>query len=358
MKQRVSPAALAWSLVGTVVGAGYASGQEIYQFFVRYGEGGIIGIPLSALLFSVVFSQTIRVAQETGTNNWRDLLGRICPPIVALLLEGTFFLSLFTGVSIMLAGSGAVLSDSFAVPVSWGIGATALVVIGALLFQIRGLAGVNQLLMPLLFFGVALLAIIYLPRLTPFLFSSTLPIRRGWAFSALLYVAYNLIPVVAVLAGMSDKASQRTARQGAFWAGVCLGLMSLAIALPLYLLPKIGEIPILQTIIPLGAWPRVFYTVAVWAAMMTTALANGYGIAVWVMKQGVPYGAGVVLTVLASLPLAGWKFSELVRKLYPLYGYAGLVFLFFLFLPRKIIVVPELQVGRVLQKKREKNIIK
>ncbi len=40
--------------VGGVIGAGFASGQELVVFFVRYGAGGLVGILLSvALLISV-----------------------------------------------------------------------------------------------------------------------------------------------------------------------------------------------------------------------------------------------------------------------------------------------------------------
>ena len=37
------------TVVGTFIGAGFASGREIYSFFFKYGKLGIIGICISSL---------------------------------------------------------------------------------------------------------------------------------------------------------------------------------------------------------------------------------------------------------------------------------------------------------------------
>lgn len=42
---------VAATYVGAVMGAGFASGQEIQQFFTRFGRWGLVGIVVSALLF-------------------------------------------------------------------------------------------------------------------------------------------------------------------------------------------------------------------------------------------------------------------------------------------------------------------
>ena len=46
--------ALASVYVGTVIGAGFASGQEILQFFGKYGYKGIPGIIVITILFSLL----------------------------------------------------------------------------------------------------------------------------------------------------------------------------------------------------------------------------------------------------------------------------------------------------------------
>ncbi|MBC8080240.1 MAG: hypothetical protein H7X86_07830, partial [Gorillibacterium sp.] len=42
---------VAFTYVGTIVGAGFASGQEILQFFTRYGWMAVPTISVAAFLF-------------------------------------------------------------------------------------------------------------------------------------------------------------------------------------------------------------------------------------------------------------------------------------------------------------------
>ena len=50
--------------VAAVIGAGFASGQEIISFFVKYGKYSIIGVLLSGVLFSVFASAVVSVCVE------------------------------------------------------------------------------------------------------------------------------------------------------------------------------------------------------------------------------------------------------------------------------------------------------
>lgn len=43
---------MAGAFIGVIVGAGFASGQEILQFFTSFGWWGIIGGVIAAVLFA------------------------------------------------------------------------------------------------------------------------------------------------------------------------------------------------------------------------------------------------------------------------------------------------------------------
>lgn len=49
--QNVGIFKIAATYIGTIVGAGFASGQEVLQYFVSYGIVGVIGIIISTFLF-------------------------------------------------------------------------------------------------------------------------------------------------------------------------------------------------------------------------------------------------------------------------------------------------------------------
>jgi uncharacterized membrane protein YkvI len=49
--KKFSALKVAFAYIGTVVGAGFASGQEILQFFSYFGYWGLVGLLLAAGLF-------------------------------------------------------------------------------------------------------------------------------------------------------------------------------------------------------------------------------------------------------------------------------------------------------------------
>ena len=60
--------------VAAVIGAGFASGQEIISFFVKYGKYSIIGVLLSCVIFSVFAYAVLSVCVEKNIETYSDYL--------------------------------------------------------------------------------------------------------------------------------------------------------------------------------------------------------------------------------------------------------------------------------------------
>ena len=60
--------------VAAVIGAGFASGQEIISFFVKYGKYSIIGVLLSCVIFSVFAYAVLSVCVEKNIEAYSDYL--------------------------------------------------------------------------------------------------------------------------------------------------------------------------------------------------------------------------------------------------------------------------------------------
>ena len=46
-------------IIGTLIGAGFASGQEMYLFFFSYGMKGLIGIVVSCTLMGLIIYKAL-----------------------------------------------------------------------------------------------------------------------------------------------------------------------------------------------------------------------------------------------------------------------------------------------------------
>src|SRR6476660_2290883 len=58
--------------VGTVVGAGFATGKEIVEFFSRFGFFGFISILMSGYLFIVLGSKLMRMAAHIDAKSYQE----------------------------------------------------------------------------------------------------------------------------------------------------------------------------------------------------------------------------------------------------------------------------------------------
>ena len=64
-------------IIGTMIGAGFASGQEIWLFFNRYGNWGIAGIIVSSCLSGFLIYKVFLVLQKGNLNTYPELLKKI-----------------------------------------------------------------------------------------------------------------------------------------------------------------------------------------------------------------------------------------------------------------------------------------
>ena len=68
MKEKtISPLQLAVSFVGVFLGAGFVSGQELWQFFGCFGAAGLSGFLLAAALAVLVDYALLQLARKTGS---------------------------------------------------------------------------------------------------------------------------------------------------------------------------------------------------------------------------------------------------------------------------------------------------
>ena len=57
--------------IGTVVGAGFATGQEIMQFFTCFGQIGAVTLLMTGILFYIMAAAVIRAAACYNAYNYK-----------------------------------------------------------------------------------------------------------------------------------------------------------------------------------------------------------------------------------------------------------------------------------------------
>ncbi len=326
---------VAATYVGTVVGAGFASGQETLRFFGAYGRLGLLGVAMATAAFCLYGILIMDLGRRLSARSHREILHYACGHTMGRVMDVVITLFLGATLTVMVAGGGAVFAEQMGLPRAIGTLATAVLAGLTILAGMRGIMAANSVVVPMLTLAVMglSLASIRFHGLEPIL-THTMPWPAlapvgSWFVAAWLYVGYNLVLSISVLGPLgAEVGDRRVIVLGGLLGGLVLGVLAAGIKLAISAhMPEIGnwEVPMLF-LARLHPRPvQWFYTIILWAEIYTTAISCAYGFASRA-AEGVrgSYRGVVVLVTAASLLGSGIGFSTLLTFLYPLFGFVTL----------------------------------
>ncbi|MDO5634626.1 MAG: hypothetical protein Q4G34_07120 [Micrococcus sp.] len=339
--RRTGALGIAATFIGTTIGAGYASGQEILQYFVSFGLlRGFLALGIAGVLFFTLAAIVLLLAQRLRTALVHDIINPTRFRILSFLVDLTITVSLIGTLVIMLAGAGAALQGSLGWPVLVGAGVMALASVLSVSAGVHGLVRVQAVVVPAIIVvavGVSVWGILNpgenaggdVAGLV-----NTSPMINQWWMAGVLYVAFNVQLALAVFAPLGRESSSPT-RSLVTGAGLgAMGLVVMAAAIMVALTAHaqlIGraELPMVDLAAQIGLWAAVVYTVVLLLAQFTTALSCLYGASARLQRLGalrrVPLWAVATALAVITTALSAVGFSDLVGVVYPALGYAGLL---------------------------------
>lgn len=107
---------IALAFVGLLVGAGFATGQEVVQYFVSFGYKGLIGVVIAGIV--MVFSGAVlfQLGSHFLAGDHNTVFKNVSHPYVSKFLDITTVITLFAIGFVMLAGAGSNLNQQFGWP--------------------------------------------------------------------------------------------------------------------------------------------------------------------------------------------------------------------------------------------------
>jgi len=186
----------------TIIGAGFASGQEIAVFFSAYNEGGFLGIFLAGILFSLIGGFVLDKVYSERIRNYNEFIYPTFGFFMGRLIETANTLFMFFAFCIMVAGSGNILAEQLGITTVAGVIISGVVYMLLIMTSIRGGVAVSNAVTPALIAGMAVvgLSVIVFKDTAVFnYFWHISRFTRNWFFSSLLYVSYNSMLGISVL---------------------------------------------------------------------------------------------------------------------------------------------------------------
>ena len=322
--------------IGTIVGAGLASGKEITEFFTSFGPVSFLGIIFCGIFYIIMGTVISKISIKYELNSYSDVIEIISPNFLGKITGVITTFYLISSASIILAGSGALINQFFGIPKIIG---SLIMLFIACIFLLRdtdGLIEVNSFIVPSLLFTLTLITVLY------FLFCKDMiswdfiskfdPPKSGIAISTILYAGYNVLCCSGVLVPLSNE----TKNTKIVVYGVALGAIGLTLlssAINLLLLanqPYIYdlEIPLLLVAQRFGNVVLALLLVIIWLEMFSTEVSDVYSISKTLEQTfNIKFKKGIFIVLSIALPVSQLGFSNLITILYPLFGLLSLIFI-------------------------------
>jgi len=335
---RISPLKLGLSYAGCFLGVGYISGQELWTFFGGYGVWGFVGAALVLLTQYVSGLMLIRLANITGANTIDKLVVRTDIRPLRSAVNFIQCLMMFFAMTVMVAGSGALIQQIFALP-PW-LGCTAFCLfIGYVAYKGLGtLMRVFSTVVPVLT-GVSVLVCILTLAGTDWGSASLIVwearsdfVMSRWYFAALLFFSYNMFAAIGVLTPIGNRLRDfRISRRGIALGCVVLTLMTFGVLSAITLRPETiqAELPMLAVASGIHTVLGSVFAILLLGGMFGTASNCSLYTLDFLGKKTAFARRHRLLTVLGMMLVAfgisSFGFSGLISTMYPIFGYFGVV---------------------------------
>lgn len=329
-----------------LIGSGFATGQEVMQYFAAYGSSGFLAVLVMFVLFLYVGYSFITVGYEQQYRTGTPIFRYYCGKHIGIFFEWFSVAFIYMSYLVMIAGAGASLQQQFGLPTYIGgilIGATSIVTV---IFGLKRIVDVIGVMGPAIvalaiFLGIA--GIVQNPRglieaneILPTL--DILKASPNWILSAFSYVGFCMMWLAVFLASMgAESGSKREAGLGAFSGALFFSLAVLFVMTGLLANlrdvagSQIPSLILANNISPLLA---IVFSVIVILGIYTTSVPLLWTAVSRVAPEKTArfrfstffLGAiGVVLGLLSP-------FDRLVNVIYVLNGYVGFLLLFIMLL--------------------------
>lgn len=328
---------LGLTFAGCFLGAGYVSGQELWQFFGSFGKNGLFGLLLAISLLLAAGVMMILLGRMARSEEVDKLVVCWDMPLLRGAVTLLELLFLFGVGTIMSAGVGALLGQLIGLPQWIGSGLFIAVVALVSLAGFSGMISAFSATVPVLAAATLVFGIWSLAQS-----GVNIPEPQGggsallgsWPVAAVSFACYNLFGSIAMIAPLGKSVKSKRAAVGGIAMGAALLLLIAAsVLVSVSASPSVtaAELPMLALAQAKGSIFGYAYGLLLLLAMFGTGLSSLVAFVGMVGAKHPAVGKNRVgFTAVCALLMFGgslFGFGGLIGVVYPIFGYCSSVFI-------------------------------
>lgn len=314
-------------IIGTLIGAGFASGKEIFTFFNVYGKMGLCGLVFSLLLIGLLIYKIFYIVINFNIEDYTHFITKVFTRSRFLNLIICNIVNIFLLISfiIMVAGFAAYFSQELNISFIVGAISIATMCFYTFLKNIDGLVKLNKYFIPFLVFIILLLGF---KNICCFLNTNykTSYSAWNWFVSAILYASYNLIILIPILISLKSYVKNtKQAKIVSVFTTIFLLMMSVILFCLLnhyFMDVENIELPTIYISSLRGGVFQYVCGSVILGAILTTATSSGYSFLnnLHIKSKKLYITIASIICILSVL-LSNIGFSNLLNLLYPILGF-------------------------------------
>ncbi len=324
---------LTFIYIGTIIGAGFATGKELTSFFAVFNKYGLVYFALACLLISLSFLIILNLIKNSKAISYENFLKEMFGKMSSVV-EIINIIFLFTLLSSMSAGASSIIKDAFNIDYKLCVIIFALIMYFSLSLKEKAVVYINSLLCPVLIVGSIFIGL-YL------IFSSkeTFSISSKAISASFLYASYNAISSISVLFSVKKLILKSNIMYSTILSFVLMlisGIFLLFVLIQNYDVIKLTDLPLIY-IIGDESFIKPIYKIVVFLAIYTTAIGNCFAlenITTQKIRKIKNKNKNLIRTVIIGLTIlfSFLGFSSIVEKVYPVFGLVGILELLYMYI--------------------------
>lgn len=319
--------ALSFIMIGTVLGAGFASGQEIFQYFARFGKLSIPLAIVSAVLFFFSYKFLLDLSNRERFLDY-DAFSRRVFRKVSPIFDVFLCFSFIVLCGSMYASVNQLQEMLFNVDFPVLSFITAILCVLISLKGFSGLAKASVLTIPPIIFAILVLSFSKIDVGQMFFQPVTFALGVDGLLSAILYVAMNVLLSGVFLVLIGKNYTKKQIKIASITSISLLGVLLISICLCLIANPRVveGQVPLLVLSFSISKIFGYMFCVVIWCAVFSTLVSSSFTCINIISSKNQFLSSFIV--VLAGYLISSIGFSNIVKWVYPIIGCVGIVFMF------------------------------
>ena len=336
----------AGAFVAFLIGSGFATGQEILQYFTAYGMKGLLAGLFTLICLVYVGGDFIATGFRQRFSNTNDIYRYYCGRYIGGFYDYFAIAFLYMSYIVMVAGAGATLAQYYGLPVYAGCVGMAFVSAFTVTFGLGRIVDVIGTIGPaivLFAIGIGFAAILKNPegiaqgaRMIEAAEVEMTKVGTNWLTSGMSYVGFSMLWLAAFLAAMGQKANSAkeavigtTLGAAGFVAGIVIMMLGLLANIDAVAMTDIPSLILAERIYtPIAT----IFSIIIMGGIYTTSVPLLWSVSARFSaektRKSYLLTAGLAVSGCAVSLLL--PFQRIVNIIYGINGYVGILLILFM----------------------------